>query len=218
MEQFCARLIHSVGKKAILLGYSGHGYVVAEAALLQGISILGYAEREEQTQNPYHLDFLGDETLNDFNWQASGFYLLGVGSNSIRAKIANRVLKMGGKCLSVIHTSASLAQAVKIGQGTFVARNVAVNPLVQIGDNVILNTSCSIDHECQIGNNSHIAPGAVLAGNVKVGDGAFIGANSVIKEGVSIGGNAVIGAGSVVIHDVAKHQIVVGNPAKEIRK
>lgn len=205
-------------KKAILLGYSGHGYVITEAALLQGISILGYAEGEERNQNPYQLDFLGDENLSDFTWKVSKYYMLGVGSNKIRAKLANRVLEMGGKCLSVIHPDASLAKSVQIGEGSFVARNVSVNPLVQIGENVILNTNCTIDHECQISSNVHIAPGAVLAGNVYIGKGSFIGANSVIREGVKIGENVVIGAGSVILTDVPDDQVVVGNPAKKINR
>lgn len=205
-------------QKAILLGYSGHGYVVAEAALLQGIALMGYAEAEELVRNPYDIPYKGDETYDGFNWEACNHYILGVGSNSIRAKIAQRVKNNEGQCLRVIHPNASLAQKVKIGEGTFIARNVAINPLVQIGDNVILNTSCSVDHECQIEDNVHIAPGAVLAGNVKVGVGAFIGSNAVIKEGVSIGKHAIVGAGSVVIHDVPDHQVIVGNPAKKLQK
>lgn len=200
-------------QQAILLGYSGHGYVVAEAANLQEISLMGYAEAKELGQDPYDLLYLGDETQTRFNWKACHYYILGVGSNTIRAKIALRVKEKGGRCLVVIHPDASLAKKVEIGDGTFIARNVAVNPLVQIGENVILNTSCSIDHECEIGDNVHIAPGAVLAGNVKVGDSAFIGANSVIKEGISIGMNAVIGAGSVVLRDIEAGNIVFGNPA-----
>lgn len=205
-------------QQAIILGYSGHGYVVAEAALLQGIALKGYAEAEELVRNPYDLAYKGDETYVSFNWEACHYYILGVGSNTIRAKIAQRVKDNGGQCLRVIHPNASIAQKVKIGEGTFIARNVAINPLVQIGDNVILNTSCSVDHECQIEDNAHIAPGAVLAGNVKVGEGAFIGANAVIKEGVRIGKHAVVGAGSVVIRDLPAQQIVVGNPAIKIQK
>ena len=204
--------------KAILLGYSGHGYVVAEAAILTGIELIGYAESKELEQNPYGLAFLGDETKERFDWEVCNKYILAVGANTIRTKIANRVLEMGGKCLSVIHPDASLAKNVQIGEGSFVARNVSVNPLVQIGDNVILNTSCTIDHECQINANVHIAPGAVLAGNVCVGEGSFIGANSVIREGVKIGKNVVIGAGSVILADVSDDQVVVGNPAKQINR
>lgn len=201
-------------KEAILLGYSGHGYVVAEAAILSGIELIGYAESTELVQNPYGLVFLGDETKEEFNWNICKNYVLGVGANSIRERIASRVIAHGGQLLSIIHPNASVSANVVIGSGTFVARLVSVNPLVSIGQNVILNTSCSIDHECQIESNVHIAPGAVLAGNVKVKGGAFIGANSVIKEGVFIGERAVVGAGSVVIRDVEAESVVVGNPAK----
>ena len=200
--------------KAILLGYSGHGIVVSEAATLSGIQILGYTDIKKVQINPYNLDFLGDENDSNFNWESYNSYLLGVGSNTIRERMALSVEKAGGKCMTLVHPNSTLASSAVIGEGTFVARNVAVNPLVRIGNNVILNTSCTIDHECIIGNNVHIAPGAVLAGNVIVHDGAFIGANAVVRQGVTIGRNATVGAGSVVLGNVEENQVVVGNPAK----
>lgn len=199
---------------AILLGYSGHGIVVSEAATLCGIQILGYTDRKELNTNPFSFDFLGDENDPNFNWEKCNSYLLGVGSNTIRERIALRVEKAGGKCMTVVHPKSSLASTASIDEGTFVARNVAVNPLVSVGKHSILNTSCTIDHECVIGNNVHIAPGAVLAGNVIVHDGAFIGANAVIKQGVTIGRNATVGAGSVVLRNVEENQVVVGNPTR----
>lgn len=202
--------------KAILLGYSGHGYVVAEAALKSGVKIIGYAEGQPLSNNPFQLAYLGDETQSDFDWQACPTYILGVGSNVIRAKMAQRVQLQGGQCLTIIHPTASVAEDIQIGKGSFIARNAAVNPLVKMGENVVVNTSSSIDHECIIGHNVHIAPGAVLAGNVRVADGAFIGANGVVKEGISIGENAMIGAGSVVIKNVSANAVMVGNPAKKI--
>jgi sugar O-acyltransferase (sialic acid O-acetyltransferase NeuD family) len=198
----------------ILLGYSGHGYVVAEAAMLGGIRFFGYAETKELMRNPYQLVYLGDENQDDFDWGKAHSYILGVGSNKIRVKIAEKVRMKGGKCLTIIHPHASVSSDLILGSGSFIARNAAVNPMVQIGHNVILNTSCSIDHECTIGNNVHIAPGAVLAGNVTVHDSAFIGANSVVKEGLTIGENAIIGAGSVILKNVEANTVVVGNPAK----
>ena len=146
------QVMSSNKKQCILLGYSGHGYVVAEAALLGGMSILGYAESVQKRHNPFALNFLGDETREDFDWQTHKYYLLGVGSNKIRGQLANRIRLNGGSCLRVIHPSASLAKTAHLGQGTFVARNAAVNPLVEIGENVILNTSCSIDHESRVVN------------------------------------------------------------------
>ena len=41
--------------EAILLGYSGHAFVVAEAASLQGFKLLGYAEKDKKDLNPFQL-------------------------------------------------------------------------------------------------------------------------------------------------------------------
>ncbi|MCB0501084.1 MAG: hypothetical protein KDD32_00210 [Bacteroidetes bacterium] len=49
-------------------------------------------------------------------------------------------------------------------------------------------------------------------------DKAWIGFNVIILKGVTIGEGAVVGAGSVVTKDVPDYTIVVGNPAKLIKK
>ena len=210
--------MQSNNAKAILIGYSGHGIVVSEAASLSGIEIIGYTSLKKVKTNPFNLDFLGDENDPNFNWGNCKSYILGIGSNAIRERIAIRVKKAEAKCLTIVHPNSSLASTTSIDEGTYVARNVAVNPLVSVGKNSILNTSCTIDHECIIGNNVHIAPGAVLAGNVIVHDGAFIGANAVVKQGVTIGRNATVGAGSVVLRNVEENQVVVGNPSRILMK
>lgn len=54
---------------------------------------------------------------------------------------------------------------------------------------------------------------------LEIGHDVWIGANAIILPGVSrIGNGAVIGAGSVVTKDVEPYEIVVGNPARPIRK
>ena len=45
-----------------------------------------------------------------------------------------------------------------------------------------------------------------------------MGGNVTILAGVTIGRGCVIGAGSVVTKDVEEYGIVVGNPARMIRK
>lgn len=51
-----------------------------------------------------------------------------------------------------------------------------------------------------------------------VGNDVWIGANASILRGLTIGDGAVIGAGSVVTHDVEPYSVVVGSPAKVIKK
>lgn len=205
--------------KSILIGYSGHGYVVAEAALELGINIMGYSDKDELKKNPFNIEYLGFEGIEDFiGWQVEASFIIGIGDNTIRQKIGDLIISKGKDLQTVISRSASVSGTAKIGKGVFVNRNVAVNALAEIGDNVILNTGCIIEHECVLGNAVHIAPGAVLAGNVKVGERSFIGANSVVRQGVTIGRNVTIGAGSVVVKDIPDNEIWVGNPAKLHKK
>jgi NDP-sugar pyrophosphorylase family protein len=49
-------------------------------------------------------------------------------------------------------------------------------------------------------------------------DDVWIGSNAVVRKGLHIGRGAVIGAGSVVLMDVEPYTIVVGMPAKVIKK
>ena len=57
-----------------------------------------------------------------------------------------------------------------------------------------------------------------LKGDTVIGNDVWIGQNAVILPGVQIGDGAIIGANSVVGGDVDPYTIVVGNPAKALRK
>tara|TARA_B100001059_G_scaffold90327_1_gene89013 strand:- start:12003 stop:12545 length:543 start_codon:yes stop_codon:yes gene_type:complete len=48
--------------------------------------------------------------------------------------------------------------------------------------------------------------------------GAWIGANAIILPGVTVGENSVVGAASVVTKSVPDNCVVVGSPAKVIKK
>lgn len=204
-------------KKIILVGYSGHGLVVADTALENDLNVIGYTEKSINAVNPFMLEYLGNESSPNFDfWDLDVDFILGIGDNLLREKIFNLIIEKGKKVISLINSTASISSSAIIGDGVFINRNVTVNTLTTIGKNVILNTGCIIDHECQILENVHVAPGAVLAGNVKVGAGTFIGANAVIKQGVEIGNNVVIGAGTVVLSNIADGNKIVGNPHRII--
>ena len=198
--------------KIVLIGYSGHGLVVAETAKATNMNLRYYTEKKVMKQNPYQLDYLGFEDNPAFSsWDESYDFILGIGNNNIRKRLAKLTFSKKKKLLNVINPSANISEYTIIGQGNFIAKNAIVNILAKIGDYCILNTGCIIEHECVIANGVHIAPGALLLGGVKVGEQTFIGSNSVIKENVTI-----IGAGAVVINDVADHSKIVGNPGKAI--
>ncbi len=202
-------------KKIILVGYSGHGLVVADTAFENNLNVIGYTEKSVNEVNPFKLEYLGDESSSNFKgWDLDVAFILGIGDNILREKIYKKIINNGKKVISLKNSTSSVSSFASIGEGVFINRNVSINAFAKIGSNVILNTGCIIEHECIIGDSVHIAPGVVLAGNVKVGAGSFIGANSVIKQGVEIGKNVIVGAGTVVLNDIPNEKKIVGNPSR----
>lgn len=53
---------------------------------------------------------------------------------------------------------------------------------------------------------------------ITIGDNVWIGGNAIVLSGVCIGEGSVVGAGSVVTCDVPAFTLVVGNPARVMRR
>ena len=190
----------------LIIGYSGHAYVVLDILQSQNVSVVGYCDAVEKAFNPFQLQYLGKET-DDYPLSIlaqAGFFVC-VGHNAIRAKVLNQLTtRLDKPAINVIHNQAVCSPYVVWHPegGILVAANAVVNAFAKIGKGVICNISCSIDHECVIGDYVHIAPSATLCGNVRVGDYSLIGANAVVKPNITIGKNVVVEAGAVVLQDI----------------
>ena len=200
----------------ILIGYSGHAFVVYGILKSSGEKVIGYCDINEKEYNPFNLTYYGTETSETglSALQQHNFFIA-VGDNLTRNRIYDQLAQRKMFPVNSIHSSSVVDDSASIAaHGVMIAASVTINPLAVIGTGTICNTGCIIEHECVVGDFAHIGPGAVLCGNVKVGNGTFIGANAVIKQGITIGRNAMIGAGAVVVKDVADNVTVVGVPAK----
>jgi UDP-perosamine 4-acetyltransferase len=163
----------------------------------------------------------GDELLSRLRAESitSAFIGVGgVGSNTKRIVLFEKVQAAGFELVKAIHPSAIIAVDVKLGQGVTIMAGVIINPDAQIGDNVIINTGAIVEHDCEIASHAHISPGAILCGGVLVGRGAYVGAGATVRQGITIGDNALIGAGAVVVKDVPSHTVVVGVPARPVQE
>lgn len=198
------------------MGYSGHAFVVLDTCKVLKLPVQYYCDDQKKQEDPFDLEYLGDERKDSLDWNLVDCFILGIGHNGIRKKVYELLLLNNRKIETIIHPSAYISESTTIGRGTFVSCGAKLNTLVKIGENCIINTGAIIEHECVIGNHSHIAPGAVLLGNVKIGNNCFIGANAVVKENTVIEDNVTIGAGSVVLESVTNGQTMVGNPVRKI--
>ena len=87
-----------------------------------------------------------------------------------------------------------------------------------VGDYCILNTGSILEHDSKLGNGVHMMPGSVVGGNTVIGDFVSVGLNATILPQLKIGEGAIIGAGAVVTKNVNKNEVVIGNPAKVMKK
>ena len=200
----------------IIIGYSGHGFVVYGILTASGKKITGYCDTEEKKYNPFSLSWLGTEDNNTVLalFKENEFFIA-IGNNAIREKIFKKLAEKFFYPINAIHPSAVIDDSALLAKnGIMIAANAVINPLAKIGTGAICNTGCIIEHECIVGDFVHIGPGAVLCGNVKVGNNTFIGANAVVRQGIVIGNNAMVGAGTVVVKDVPDNVTVLGVPAK----
>jgi sugar O-acyltransferase (sialic acid O-acetyltransferase NeuD family) len=200
----------------ILIGYSGHAFVVYGILHAAGKKVTGYCDVVEKNYNPFNLPYYGTEDSEAaLDAIRQGGYFIAVGDNLLRNKIYDNLLQKKLIPGNAIHPSAVIdASATIATEAVMIAANVSINPLTTIGTGAICNTGCIIEHECMVGEFAHIGPGAVLCGNVTIGSGSFVGAKAVIKQGITVGKNAMIGAGAVVIKDVPDNVTVIGVPAK----
>lgn len=89
---------------------------------------------------------------------------------------------------------------------------------VFIGDRVLIAAHCSITSLTHDYNLNNLTDSPAIRSKVRIEDDVWIGSNSIIMPGITIKKGAIIGAGSVVTKDVEEYAIVVGNPAREIKR
>jgi acetyltransferase-like isoleucine patch superfamily enzyme len=57
-----------------------------------------------------------------------------------------------------------------------------------------------------------------LGGGVQVGNGSFVGMGATVRQSIRIGHDSVIGAGAVVVNDVPDAVVVLGVPARVVKR
>jgi len=206
----------------IIIGASGHARVCLDILLAQGKQVIGfYDDNLHLTGSRLHgFPLLGDmEALISRLAKDRVEYLVGIGNNSHRRRIATRLMGyFSFPAINAIHPSAIISPRVLKGHGNFIGPGAIINTDTQIGNHTIINTGATIDHDNIICDFAQISPGCNLAGNVRVEEGALLGIGAVVIPGITIGAQAVVGAGAVVIHDIPPYSTAVGVPARVIQR
>jgi serine acetyltransferase len=125
--------------------------------------------------------------------------------------------------LSVVEAVPGHLPTLRIGDRTKIGRfaliacvgNVDIGPDVLTSDRVFIGDTYHgyEDPDLPVRSQPMAAPQAVT-----IEEGAFLGVGAVVLMGVTIGAHAYVGAGAVVTEDVPPRTVVVGNPARVVRR
>ena len=114
-----------------------------------------------------------------------------------------------------IQKNVTVGARCKISSHTFVCEGVTIEDDVFVGHGVVfindMDPRATEDGRPQTEADWQVVP-------TRVCRGASIGSGAVILGGVTIGQGALVGAGAVVTKNVAPDTVVVGNPARVLRK
>lgn len=198
-----------------ILGASGHGKVIADAAEQSGwqrITFFDDAWPQLQRNGPWVVQ--GDTEALCLRLIEFDGVVVAIGNNRIRAEKHLELETKGAKLVAIVHPSACVSSHATVGSGVAIFANAVVNACARVGAGVIVNTGAVVEHDCVIGEFAHISPNAALAGGVKLGQEAWVGACASVRQLVSIGERSIVGMGAVVLNDVQPGTTVVGNPAQ----
>ncbi|KAF3993543.1 hypothetical protein FT663_00213 [Candidozyma haemuli var. vulneris] len=90
--------------------------------------------------------------------------------------------------------------------------------LITFGDNVMAGPNVTFTTATHPTDPTSRLKGEEMAFPISVGNNVWFGSNIVVLPGVNIGDGCVVGAGSVVTKDVPAYSVVVGNPARVLKK
>lgn len=215
-----------MSKKVVLWGATGQARMLRELLGHHGYKISALFDGSPTVQSPfpdvplYRGQDGFDQWFRETDDAAQHSFMVAIGSDKgkDRVRIHQQLESHGLKALTAVHPTAYVADSVQLGEGTQVLPRAIICVDAQIGEQCIINTGASIDHECRLGQGVHLCPGVRLAGCVEIESFATLYTGAIVIPRIRIGEGAVVGAGAVVIRDVPPYTVVVGNPARELKR
>ena len=211
-------------KEILIFGSESHSRIIlSEIIQIKGYRVIGFIDENlkketiiETYKNKKYKVVSNIKGINKL-LNKNTFGIIGIGSNFLRKKVAEKVNKIykNFNWTTIISKNSTINGNVRIGKGSLIVSGSVINTGTKIGEHCLINTSSSIDHDNIFENYSSTGPNVTTGGNVELGQCSHLGIGSTVKNQISIGDNTIIGAQSMVLKNCNKNSVYYGIPAKK---
>ena len=203
----------------LILGTRPHALVVAElAAALPEYRVAGFVENKDRRRCEQLMDGLPIHWIDEISALAEDHLAVCSLATTRRDRFIEQAADLGLRFATLIHPQAHVSRRTAVGEGSRIEVGAIVAAFSHLGNHVVVNRGVTVGHHTRIGAFTTIQPGANIAGQCEIADRCYIGIGANIIDGIRIGSRAVIGAGSVVSADVPDRAMVMGLPARVVKR
>lgn len=199
-----------------VFGCGGHAKVVSEIIEAVGAwDIAGYVAPE-----PGGGRFLGREVLDEERFletHRGAAVALAIGDGAGRRALRER-LGSGFSYPSLVHPTAWISPSCSLGDGSVIMPAAVINAQAEIGRFCVVNSGAVVEHDCRLGDFVSVSPRACVCGACRLDEGCTVGAGATVIQGQQLGRWSLVGAGAVVRTRVEARSVVVGVPARPLRR
>jgi sugar O-acyltransferase (sialic acid O-acetyltransferase NeuD family) len=196
-----------------IVGAGGVGREAYDAALAGGIGVEAFLDEKLSGTVVRGLPVLRPETA-----PSGAEYLVGIADPSARHRLAQLLEAQGLNPVTLIHPRAIIGPDTTLGEGCLVLGGAHVSSSIRIGSHVQVHYNATVGHDAVLADRVTVYPGANISGSVLLDEDVTVGSNAVVLQGLNVGRGTFVGAGAVVTRDLGPGLVVVGAPARPLKR
>lgn len=147
-----------------------------------------------------------------------GRFVVAIADPVVRRRLAALMTDRGLASASIVDPRALVSPGATLGPGCVVLGHAFISTGTVLGSHVHVNYNATVGHDAVLHDYVTVLPGANIAGAVTIEIGSTIGSNAAVLQGLRVGSFTVVGAGAVVTRDACQDEVLVGVPARPLRR